>query len=118
MNTNDGGTTWEIDSSTILNTPLTSVFFISPTQGFVVGGESTFLKYMQISGIEEELHNRLSFEIFPNPAGSVISCQPARILKGGGSAVVSSEPSLVEIYDLNGRKLLEKQIRKEQKLWK
>jgi len=45
MSTNDGGNTWNTDSSTVVDTPLVGVFFISPNKGFVVGGESTFLKY-------------------------------------------------------------------------
>lgn len=46
MSTNDGGNTWNTDSSTILGVALTSAFFVSPTQGFVVGAQSTFLKYV------------------------------------------------------------------------
>ena len=39
--------------------------------------------------------------IYPNPAVSVISLQ---------SAVFSQQPATIEIFDINGRKLLEKQI--------
>jgi len=46
MSTNDGGNTWNTDSSTVVDTHLVGVFFISPNKGFVVGGKSTFLKYV------------------------------------------------------------------------
>ncbi|MCD4697024.1 MAG: T9SS type A sorting domain-containing protein, partial [Bacteroidales bacterium] len=42
-----------------------------------------------------------SLQIYPNPAGSVVSLQ---------SAVFSQQSSVVELYDLNGKKLLEIQI--------
>lgn len=54
------------------------------------------------SGVEDKVEP-WKFELYPNPAVSIVTLRPARILKGGGSAVV-------EIYNLNGKKLLEKQI--------
>jgi len=51
-------------------------------------------------GIEEEIE-LLEFNIFPNPASSVVSLQ---------STVFSQQSVVVEIYDLKGRKLLEKHI--------
>ena len=54
-----------------------------------------------ISGIEEELHNKFDFEIFPNPAREVVSLQ---------FSVHRFQSATIEIYDLNGKKLLKKQI--------
>ena len=43
----------------------------------------------------------LNFKVFPNPASSVIRIQ---------SSVLSLQSSILEIYDLHGRKLIEKLI--------
>jgi photosystem II stability/assembly factor-like uncharacterized protein len=102
LETINGGDDWIIDEegSALAGTNfLTGVYFISPTNGYVVGNEKTLLKYTEISGIEET--ESLRFELYPNPAVSAVSLQ---------SAAFSQQSAVVEIYDLNGRKLLEKQI--------
>ncbi len=59
------------------------------------------IKYSQSTSVEE-LTQSIAFNIYPNPAASFVSLQ---------SAAFSQQSALVEIYDLNGRKLIEKQFR-------
>ena len=53
------------------------------------------------SAIEDGFNKESELSVFPNPACSVVSLR---------SSVFSQKSSTIEIYDLNGRKLLEKQI--------
>jgi hypothetical protein len=50
----------------------------------------------------------LDLVLFPNPAISVVSLHACPY----GSTVFSRQSAVVEVYDLNGRKLLEKNIPK------
>jgi len=59
------------------------------------------IKYTQSESDVEDHAGNIGFEIFPNPASSVVSLR---------SSVFSQKSSTIEIYDLNGRKLIEKQI--------
>ena len=100
LHTLDGGVTWtqELASQTV-GMELRAIYFTSAHNGYVVGN-GVLLKYGEISGIGDGVET-IPFEIFPNPAVSVIGIQ---------SAVFSRQSSIIEIYDLNGRKLIEKQI--------
>ena len=62
--------------------------------------------------VEEHMpdSNAVSLTICPNPAVSVISLQSPVFRRQ--SAAGSQQPATIEIFDLNGRKLLEKQIPK------
>ena len=102
FHTANGGANWNIEGEGLSSSILRGVHFTSPTNGYVAGNGKTLLKYGEVSAIGDEVE-RMKFEIYPNPAVSVVSCQ---------LSVVSSESAVVEIYDLNGRKLLEKHIPK------
>ena len=101
LHTINGGTTWTIEADGLTTNTLLGIHFTSPTNGYAVGIGKTLLKYTEISGIEET--ESLRFELYPNPAVSAVSLQ---------SAAFSQQSAVVEIYDLNGRKLLEKNIPK------
>ncbi len=58
---------------------------------------------MEISGVEEWQQNALSFAVFPNPAKDKFKVQSLKF---------EVEDAMLEIFDLHGRKLLEKQITK------
>jgi photosystem II stability/assembly factor-like uncharacterized protein len=92
---------WETPEHPLGNTLLSAVHATSVHNVFVVGVDKSIMKYTQVSGIGDEVEH-LKFEIYPNPAVSVIGIQ---------SAVFSRQSSNIEIYDLNGRKLIEKQIK-------
>jgi subtilisin-like proprotein convertase family protein len=62
--------------------------------------------YAESSGVEDELAEAITFKLFPNPASDIISLQ---------SSVFSRQSAVVEIFDLNGRKLLEKHFSKSTK---
>jgi hypothetical protein len=101
LHTTNGGTTWTVEANGLTNTLLTGVQFTSSTNGYVVGNNKTLLKYTQLTtGVEHELED-LKFEIFPNPAAGKFKVQSSKF---------KVEEAKLEIYDLNGRKLLEKQI--------
>jgi hypothetical protein len=110
IKTNDSGNTWTPDSVPLGGSgTLVSAFYLNKNLGYVSGYKQddalnslpAFFKYMEISGVAEGQKNTLSFEVYPNPAKSVISLQ---------FAAFSRQSSVFEVYDLNGRKLLEKQI--------
>jgi photosystem II stability/assembly factor-like uncharacterized protein len=104
IHTANGGTTWNLEGAELTYESIAGVHFTSPTNGYAVGTRKTLLKYGEVSAIGDEVEN-VKFEIYPNPAVSVVSLQLPPKAFG-----VSREPLIVEIYDLNGRKLLEKQI--------
>ena len=59
------------------------------------------LKYGEISGISDGVET-LAFEIFANPANDKFKVQSQKF---------NVEDAKIEIYDLNGRKLLDNQIK-------
>ncbi|MEE4260221.1 MAG: YCF48-related protein [Bacteroidales bacterium] len=103
LHTVDGGLNWtqELTIQTE-GKELRAIYFISPHNGYVVGND-VVLKYGIISGMSNGVE-AVPFEIFPNPASSVVKL--ARM--GLQSTVFSQQSTVVEIYDLHGRKLLEK----------
>jgi photosystem II stability/assembly factor-like uncharacterized protein len=102
LKTTNGGDTWELDEEGSLLTTnfLTGIHYNSPTNGYVVGNGKTLLKYGEISGIGEKPEDLL-FTIFPNPAKGKFGVQSLKF---------EVENATIELLDLNGRKLLEKQI--------
>jgi photosystem II stability/assembly factor-like uncharacterized protein len=100
LHTTDGGTNWAIVGEGLTTEGLGSIHFTSPTNGYVAGGNKTLLKYGELTGISKETE-ALKFDIFPNPAISVVSLQ---------SAIFSQQSAVIEICDMHGRKLLEKHI--------
>jgi hypothetical protein len=101
IHTIDGGETWELQSQGLTSNFLRGIHFTFPTNGYVVGNEKTLLKYTEVSGVGES--ETIQFEIYPNPAGKKFGVRSSEFGVNGGT---------LEIYDLNGRKLLEKQIPK------
>ncbi len=72
------------------------IFVADSYEGFYI------LQNDLISGADElSAPDSPNFTIYPNPAGSVVSLQ---------SAVFSLQSATVALYDLNGRRILEKQI--------
>ena len=103
LHTIDGGETWtqELAGQTV-GMELRAIYFTSANNGYVVGN-GVVLKYGVISGIGNGVET-LAFEIFPNPANDKFKVQSQKF---------NVEDAKIEIYDLNGRKLLEKQIKTE-----
>jgi photosystem II stability/assembly factor-like uncharacterized protein len=101
LQTSDGGTAWNIDGAGLTTNSLTGVHFTSSTNGYVVGNGKTLLKYGEFTGTGSTIAEAVQFKIFPNPARVKIQVAGHVLQVYGGK---------VEIYDLNGRKLHEKQI--------
>lgn len=102
MQTTDGGAFWITHESGTEDT-LRKIFAIDDDI-YVIGDGGFFKKYGVLTG-EEELWVS-DFNIYPNPAVSVVSLQStvfSRKLSGQQSVTI-------EVFDLNGKKLLEKQI--------
>ncbi|PLW98271.1 MAG: hypothetical protein C0591_04875 [Marinilabiliales bacterium] len=99
LNTDNGGTNWTIVADGLTTEFLRGVQFTSPTNGYVVGNEKTLLKYTEVSGVGQS--ETIQFEIYPNPAGKKFEVRSLEFVVNGG---------LLEIYDMNGRKLIEKHI--------
>jgi photosystem II stability/assembly factor-like uncharacterized protein len=102
LHTIDGGSNWVIEGEGLTTSFLRGVHFTSPTNGYIVGNDKTLLKYGELIGTDEATET-LQFEIYPNPAGKKFGVRSSEFGVNGGT---------LEIYDLNGRKLLEKQIPK------
>ena len=101
LHTIDAGTTWTIVETGLTTAFLRGVQFTSTTNGYIVGNNKTLLKYTAITGIEDEVEN-IKFEIYPNPAISVVNLQ----------SPVFSQSATVALFGVDGRKMLEKQIPK------
>jgi photosystem II stability/assembly factor-like uncharacterized protein len=101
LHTVDGGETWtqELAGRTV-GMQLTAIYFTSANNGYVVGN-GVVLKFGEISGIGDGVEI-MPFEILPNPAKDKFTVQSQKF---------KVEDAHIEIYDLNGRKLLEKQIK-------
>ena len=98
LHTIDGGITWNMEASGLTTVFLRGVQFTSPTNGYLVGNKKTLLKYTEVSGIGENVE-ALRLDIYPNPAEDKFKVQSQKF---------KVENATIEIYDLNGRKLLEK----------
>jgi photosystem II stability/assembly factor-like uncharacterized protein len=102
IHTIDGGETWELQAQGLTSNFLRCVHFTSPNNGYIVGNGKTLLKYGELTRTNK-VAETLQFEIYPNPAGKRFGVRSLEIGVNGGT---------IEIYDLNGRKLLERQIPK------
>jgi photosystem II stability/assembly factor-like uncharacterized protein len=101
LKTTNGGDTWTVDEegSALAGTNfLRGIYFTSPTNGYVIGNGKTLLKYGELSGTGSTIAEKLQFEIYPNPASEKLR------VAGCGLRV---DAVTVELFDLNGRKLLE-----------
>ncbi|PKN97205.1 MAG: hypothetical protein CVU43_17575 [Chloroflexi bacterium HGW-Chloroflexi-5] len=101
LHTTNGGTNWLIEGEGLSTAFLNGVHFTSPTNGYVVGNEKTLLKYTEVSGVGES--EPMQFKIYPNPARKKFGVRSLEFVVNSGT---------LEIYDLNGRKLIEEQIPK------
>ncbi len=99
--TTNGGDTWTVDEegSALTIYVLSGVHFTSPTNGYVVGNGKTLLKYGDLTGTGSTIIETVQFDIYPNPASEKFQ------VAGCGLRV---DAVTVELFDLNGRKLLEK----------
>lgn len=100
LHTDDGGETWtqELANQTF-GKELRAIYFTSANSGYIVGN-GTLLKYTEVTGISDRKETT-QFEISPNPATEKFKVQSEKFKIGEVT---------IELYDLNGRKLLEKQI--------
>ena len=95
---------WETPTHPLGDAAFLSIHASSVNNVFVVGQEKAIMKYTEISGIGDKIE-ALQFELYPNPAVSFCNLQlPPKAF------AVSQQSANIEIYDLNGRKLLEKHI--------
>jgi len=101
LHTTDGGEKWILTDAGLATENLNAVFFTSPTNGYAVGNNGKILKYTQISGIGE-LYQGISFDIYPNPVTDKIEIQCSEF---------KTESGIIEILSLNGKKILEKEIK-------
>jgi photosystem II stability/assembly factor-like uncharacterized protein len=98
LHTVDGGLNWtqELTIQTE-GKELRAIYFISPHNGYVVGND-VVLKYGIISSMGDGVE-AVPFEIYPNPAKNKFKVKSVKF---------KVDDTTLEIYDLNGRKLLEK----------
>jgi hypothetical protein len=96
LHTTNGGINWNVNI--VGDFQLNGIFFTSSTNGYVVGNGKTLLKYAEISGIGDGVET-IPFEIFPNPVKDKYKVR---------SATFKVENATIELFDVHGRKLLEK----------
>ena len=96
LHTTNGGNNWNINIEG--NSQLNAIYFTSPTNGYVVGNGKTLLKYTEVSGIGDGFET-IPYEIYPNPAKDKFTVQGLKF---------KVSYATFEIYDMNGRKMLEK----------
>ncbi|MCB2207903.1 MAG: T9SS type A sorting domain-containing protein [Bacteroidetes bacterium] len=110
IKTNDSGNTWALDSVPLGGSgTLASVFFLNKNLGYVSGYKQddelislpALFKYTGISAVAEGQKNTLSCELYPNPANDKLEVRSLEFGVNGGT---------IEIYDVNGRILIEKHI--------
>ena len=101
LHTTNGGTTWLMEGTELTTESIAGVHFTSPANGYAVGRHKTLLKYGEISGMGDEIEP-LKFDIYPNPAISVVNLQ----------SPVFSQSATVALFGVDGRMLLEKTIPK------
>jgi photosystem II stability/assembly factor-like uncharacterized protein len=97
--TSNGGSTWTQSASGI-NT-LTTLFFIDSIPGYAVGDNGTILKYVHVTGLEQDNLIK-NINIYPNPVTTTISIE----------GVI--ENTIAEIFDISGKLLLSKQLNENQ----
>ena len=100
FHTVDGGENWvENTELDLTGKTLTALWFNSPNEGYTVSNKGTLYKYTEITtGVKQEFET-IHFEIFPNPAAGKFRVQ---------CSIVKVENATIELYDLTGKKLLEK----------
>ena len=102
VHTNNGGENWNLVGAGLASNSLTGVHFTSPTNGYAVGIGKTLLKYTEVSGVEEGQPSMSDFEIYPNPTANEFKVKSSKFKVEGAT---------IELSDLNGKKLLEKNVR-------
>ncbi|NQV01014.1 MAG: T9SS type A sorting domain-containing protein [Bacteroidia bacterium] len=96
----DDGHAWQQEAIGLTDKTLVSVFAIDENHVYVTGQKNTLLMYGEPLGVPE-FDAGFEFTVYPNPSKDRLSLQ---------SIVFSRQFSIVEIYDFNGKKLIEKQI--------
>jgi hypothetical protein len=95
---NNSGGDWTMLEHNLTDGFLNGVFFTSPTNGYIYGGEKILLKYGPVSGTDEEVKS--NFIIYPNPtSGQFTLCN--LVCATGRPAVTK-----IELADLFGKTVL------------
>jgi photosystem II stability/assembly factor-like uncharacterized protein len=98
--TSNGGNTW---SQSLSGTQtLNSIFFVGNIPGYAVGTNGTILKYINTSGIDDNLSSETHLNLYPNPATTNLNIDGI------------SNHATAEVYDLSGKLLLTKQLNENQ----
>lgn len=101
LHTVDGGVTWTQEATSLTEgQELRAINFTSANNGYVVGNY-TVLKYGEVSGTGNTIIETLQFEIFPNPSKDKLNISSSEFL---------TKNCTIELHDLNGKILIEKQI--------
>lgn len=99
--TSNGGSTWSVVGAGLTTEALSSVYFTSSTNGYVVGNGKTLLKYGELSSIGNEIIETLRFDVFPNQAADKVEIK---------SSEFSTQNCQIELHDLNGKTLIKREI--------
>jgi len=94
-------TIWNIQGAGLTTVRLRGVYFTSATNGYVVGNEKTLLKYGKLTNTGSPILETLQFKVYPNPAKDKFEVKSSKF---------NAKSATIEIYNITGKKLLDKQI--------
>jgi photosystem II stability/assembly factor-like uncharacterized protein len=106
LHTTNGGTIWFIEGNGLTNSLLTSVYFTSPTNGFVTGTERTLLKFSTdgaATRIDPDIVKADGFEVFPNPGNGRFNLKVPVGQQVYFISVVNSSGQTVQNVDISGQ---------------
>ncbi|HOX79016.1 MAG TPA: YCF48-related protein [Bacteroidales bacterium] len=103
---NDGGEDWTMLEHHLTDEILTGVLFTSPTNGYIIGGEKTLLKYTELNGEPETGgqgdREKGSVEVFPNPTRGKFQIISTKHQTNSKFKIPNSKLQ-VEVVDLFGK---------------
>jgi len=103
LHTTDVGASWQVEADSFGDALLRRVFFTSSTNGYVVGNPGTLLKYGQFTDVEEQKQQEWEVEVLPNPVEDEFKVRSPKF---------KVSRAVLELFGMDGRKLLEKTIPK------
>lgn len=96
---NDGGNDWTMLEHNLTDAYLSGVYFTSPNNGYIYGGEKTLLKYTLNTGTEEHDGMEASdIEVFPNPTRGEFQITSNKFLTNPKLQIQN-----IEVVDLYGK---------------
>ncbi len=96
----DGGNDWTMLEHNLTDAMLTGILFTSPTNGYIIGGQKTLLKYTANTGTDEqggaEAGKQGGVEVWPNPTSGKFQITSTKFQTNSKNQIQKCE--VVDIY--------------------